>query len=157
MSNPIVPDLVFSWSQALQFVIAAIPVGFLAKWLSYRERRWRFSSRKTKALRRMLKGNAWRDAPPIELQYAFQDAFGRSFDPVDLAFIEGRQKPLVLIRDRLTAGPAVRLNAAGSGFERAANSFTRHLSLTVWAFVWSSIGWSCTMLAIFYKRPGKSC
>ncbi len=55
----------------------------------------------------------------------------------------------MLIRDRLTAGTAVRLNAAGTGFERTANRFTRRLSLTVWSFVWSSIGWLCTMLAIF--------
>ena len=149
MSNPIAQDLVFTWSQALQFAVAVIPIGFLAKWLSYRERRWRFSSRKTKALRRLLKDNAWRKAPPIELQYAFQDAFGRGFDPVDLAFIEGRQKPLMLIRDRLTASNLVRLNAAGNGFERTATSFTRRISLTVWAFVWSMIGWFCMMLAVF--------
>lgn len=133
MPDPVSPNLVFTLPQTIQLVAAAaIPIGFLAKWLSFRERRWRFSSRKTKALRRLLKGDAWRDVPPIELQYAFQDAFGRGFDPVDLAFIEGRQRPLVLIQDRLTASTLVRLNADGTGFERTAISFTRRISLTVW-------------------------
>ena len=149
MSIPFISDAILTWSHALQLLFAVLPIGLLAKWNVYRERRWRFSSRRTQSLRRLLKKDAWRDAPALELEYAFQDAFGRSLTRTDMAFIETRERPLILIQDRLTAGSAVRLDDEGTGFERVGRPWAATLPLGAWSFIWSSLAWLCVAITLF--------
>jgi hypothetical protein len=137
--------------QLLQLVSAGVPIALLMKWGSYRERSWKFSQRKTRALRKLIEKDEWRDAPALHVQYAFQDAFGRSFDRAELAFIEGRQRPLALIKDRLAGGAFLKFKEDDSGYERNASASMQKLSLKFWSRLCSS--W----VPLFRRGSGGSC
>jgi hypothetical protein len=135
--------------QLLQLVSAGVPIALLMKWGSYRERSWKFSQRKTRALRKLIEKDEWRDAPALHVQYAFQDAFGRSFDRAELAFIEGRQRPLALIKDRLAGGAFLKFKEDDSGYERNASASMQKLSLKFWSRLWISVSWALAVATLF--------
>lgn len=137
------------WLHLLQFAFAGVPIALLIKWINYRERSWKFSQRKTKALRKLIEKDQWRKAPALHVQYAFQDAFGRSFDRAELAFIEGRQRPLALIKDRLAGGAFLQFKEDSSGYERNASGLIAKISLKSWSRLWITASWLLGVATVF--------
>lgn len=125
---------IFTWSNGLKALLAVLPIGAVSGWVRFNERRWRFSSRKSKVLRKLIEKDEWRKAPPLHLQYALQDAFGRSLEPVELAFIETRVRPLQLLRDRMDSGGLVRLADDVKSYERTSKG--AWLSFGTWSKIW---------------------
>jgi len=94
------------------FAVIAIPALFAAvlHWLNFSSRRWKLRTLKHKTFRQLLKNEAWRRASPYEFHTAMSDAFGRSLDPIEFAFIQTRMRPLELMNKRFAAGRWIRFD-----------------------------------------------
>lgn len=149
MSGTVGSEFTPYWFHLLQFAFAGVPIALLIKWINYRERSWKFSQRKTRALRKLIEKDQWRKAPALHVQYAFQDAFGRSFDRAELAFIEGRQRPLALIKDRLAGGAFLQFKEDNSGYERNALGLISKVSLKFWSRLWITVSWLLGVATLF--------
>lgn len=89
-------------------VLLALPIGALLTWLRFRERQWMLSWRRRRAARKLFQNSAWEKAAPLDLHFALTDAFGRSVERIELAYIEARQSPARLLMDRIEAGQWVK-------------------------------------------------
>lgn len=96
--------------------LLALPVGALLTWLRFRERQWMLSWRRKQAARKLFQSSAWKKAAPLDFHFAMTDAFGRSVEPIELAFIEARQSPVRLLLDVIEAGPWVKYSEESSKF-----------------------------------------
>jgi hypothetical protein len=146
----------FSWSDILgaleafsvvQKVFLALPFLGLAGWLSYRERRWRFSAKRTKAFRQLLKNDNWQRASVLDLQFALHDAFGRGLEPAELAFIATRSRAVALLNDRIEAGGNVRFKDDFTGWELPTRSVKNQKRLARGLIVLGFLGGGLALFA----------
>ena len=136
-----------SWRAGIAALVLA-PLSVVLFWVQLKERHWRYTSRKSAALRKLLVNGKWRKASPLELQFAMQDAFGKSLEPIELAFAETRARPLDLLNDRILAGGNVRMTDDGSGYVDMRRDVAKHLSLSAWSFLWNTVGVLCGVASI---------
>lgn len=116
------------WQGIAAFITGSV-LTVLLRWWHVRERAWMFKTRRQKRLRELFKDGRWRSAQPFDLHSALEDAFAKTIETPELAFIESRVKPWRLLHDRMHASHLVELIAAGDGFSDARSEFWQRWTL----------------------------
>jgi hypothetical protein len=133
-------DLLSTLKQAhsLEALVAATVLMLLVtalRWLNLSERRWKLRSMKHKPFRQLIRNDAWRKVSPYEFHAAMQDAFGRSIEPIEFAFIQTRARPMELLKNRLAAGPWMRFDAEKLRYRGRGDTPIGRRAMTIWGFV----------------------
>lgn len=123
-------ELLGSWQSVIALIVAAL--GIPHAWVRLRDGALRVSQRRERHLIRLLRGNKHYSGSVLELQLALRQAFGRVIDDQDFRFSETRHNPLLLLRERLSAGRFIRLNDEKSGYIDA-RKHCRSISLNAFA------------------------
>lgn len=100
------------WQTA--FVIVATT--FVA-YFRIQEQRWLSRSKRVKAFNDLLPGDRWRRVSPLELHTDMIEAYGKTVEQTELAFMMTRSRCAYLLRDRLVATGYVRFKATCDGWE----------------------------------------
>jgi hypothetical protein len=97
---------------ALGVVLAA-----LLWWFRIQEQRWLFRSKRAKAFNELLKNDRYLQVSELELHQAMIDAYGKTVERAELAFIMTRTRCAYLLRDRMAAAAHVAFRPACDGWD----------------------------------------
>ena len=100
-------------------------------WFRLQEQRWLFRSKRAKAFNELLKNDRYLQVSELELHQAMIDAYGKTVERAELAFIMTRMRCAYLLRDRMAAAAHIAFRSACDGWDprgdgTTAATLTRH-------------------------------
>ena len=143
--QPLQTFLVFVASGVLAFILHVLNIS---------QRRWKLRAMKHKPFRQLVKNDGWRKASRFDFHAAMQDAFGRSLEPVEFAFMQTRSRPLALLKDRFAGASFVDFNVEQMRYEWRGKTQRDPATLAKWANFWTFAGIFLVSLAITLSWQG---